>query len=145
MTNPEQDYYAWTQETVEKLRQGRLAEVDLDLIAEEIEEMGRSERHELRNRLAVLLAHLLKWQYQPERRSRSWQLTIEEQRAMVDEVLEDNPSLKPQLPELGGKGYQRAITRAARETYLEKRVFPPTFADTGWSWEQVLDMDYLPE
>jgi hypothetical protein len=80
MSTYETDFYRWTQETAEKLRQGRLAEVDLEQIAEEIEEMGRSERHELRNRLAVLLAHLLKWQYQPDWRGNSWLFTIEEQR-----------------------------------------------------------------
>lgn len=71
MIEPTQDYYVWTQETAKKLRQGRLNEVDVDYLAEEIEDMGVSERRALESRLEVLLVHLLKWRYQPERRGRS--------------------------------------------------------------------------
>lgn len=145
MIHPNEDYYAWTQEMVEKLRQGKLAEVNMEALIEEIEEMGRSERHELRNRLSVLLAHLLKWQYQPERRGRSWTTTIKEQRLMVQEVLEDNPSLRLQVQTIGKKAYLRAIQRAARETGLDEATFPASFEQTGWDWDQVLDMDYLPD
>jgi hypothetical protein len=119
--------------------------VEVDYLLEELEEMAASDRSELRNRLAVLLAHLLKWQYQANRRGRSWELTIEEQRIAVQDVLEDNPSLRPQFPQIGGKAYRRALVIAARETKLDKTTFPSTFEQTGWSWEQVLDMDWLPE
>jgi hypothetical protein len=144
MTDPNEDHYGWAQETIQKLRQGRWEEVELDYLLEELEEMAASDRSELRNRLAVLLAHLLKWKYQPERRGRSWIATIKEQRLMVQDVLEDNPSLKPQLPEIGSKAYRRAVQRAIKETDFDEDTFPATFADTGWSWEQVLDMEYLP-
>src|SRR5512134_2414110 len=92
----EQDFYAWTQEQASKLRSGELVTLDLEHLAEEIESMGRSERRELINRLAVLLAHMLKWQYQPERRGsgKSWRATIKEQRRQVQRVLKDSPSLQ---------------------------------------------------
>jgi hypothetical protein len=144
MSTYESDFYAWTQETAEKLRQGRLAEVDLEQIAEEIEEMGRSERHELRNRLAVLLAHLLKWQYQPDRRGNSWLFTIEEQRVRAQEVLRDNPSLKSQLLDVVCSAYRIAVVRAKKETD-NKIDFPPTFEQTGWIWEQIMDDGFYPE
>jgi hypothetical protein len=78
MIHPQDDYYGWTQETLEKLRHGRWNEVNAMELIEELEERGGSERNELENRLVVLLAHLLKWQYQPDRRSRSWRLTLKE-------------------------------------------------------------------
>jgi hypothetical protein len=145
MTNPNEDHYGWAQETIEKLRQGRWEEVEIDYLLEELEEMAGSDRRELRNRLSVLLAHLLKWKYQPKRRGRSWIATIKEQRLMVQDVLEDNPSLRPQLPEIGSKAYRRAVQRAVKETDLDETTFPSTFEQTGWRWEQVLDMEYLPD
>jgi hypothetical protein len=119
--------------------------VELDYLLEELEEMAASDRSELRNRLSVLLAYLLKWKYQPKRRGRSWIAAIKEQRLMVQDVLEDNPSLTPQLSEIGGKAYPWAVQRAVKETDLDEDTFPTTFADTRWSWEQVLDMTYLPD
>jgi hypothetical protein len=89
----EQDFYAWANSNARLLRAGRLSEVDAQNIAEEVETMGRSERRELMSRLSVLLAHFLKWQCQPERRSESWRNTIESQREDVLELLEENPSL----------------------------------------------------
>jgi hypothetical protein len=119
--------------------------VNIEALIEELEEMGRSEQRELRNRLSVLLAHLLKWQYQPERRSRSWEATLEVQRSDIQSLLKDNPSLRPRLSELGEEAYFRGVRLAIGETNLEKSTFPLAFADTGWSWEQVLDMEYLPQ
>lgn len=145
MIDPHEDYYGWTQETIEKLRQGRLSEVNLEDLIEELESMGSSERRELKNRLAVLLAHLLKWQYQPERRGRSWRLTIKEQRIAVTGVLKDNPSLRPRLLEMGEEAYSRAVVSAMRETDKEENEFPPTFDGTGWSWEQVVDIEFYPD
>jgi hypothetical protein len=145
MTRPNEDYYAWTQETIEKLRQGRIAEVDMQELIEELEDMGASERNELESRLAVLLAHLLKWQYQPTHRGRSWIATAKEQRHRIMLRLRKSPSLKPTLEETIRDIYPSAIQRAVRETNLDESVFPTTFEQTGWSWEQVLDMDWLPD
>jgi len=88
----ETDFYAWANEQARLLRAGRLAEADLEHIAEEIESMGKTEKRELTSRLRVLLAHLLKWAFQPAGRSMSWRLTIQEERREVVEVLADNPT-----------------------------------------------------
>jgi hypothetical protein len=138
----EQDFYAWAMENAELIRKGKLADLDLEHIAEELETMGRSERRELLSRLAVLLAHLLKWQYQPERRSKSWQLTLKVQRRDANRVLEDNPSLKAQRAELLADAYRTAVLIAASETQLDEYVFPN---DCALTFEQVLDETYLPE
>src|SRR5580698_7276634 len=90
----DQDFFAWAQEQAELLRAGRLSEADIGHIAEEIESMGRAEKRELVNRLIVLLHHLLKWQFQPDRRGASWEATILVQRHALERHLEDNPSLK---------------------------------------------------
>lgn len=144
MINPNEDYYGWTQETAEKLRQGRLHEVNIADLIEEIEDMGKSERRELESRLAVLLMHLLKWQYQPERRGRSWIATIKNQRLKVSRVLQDNPSLKPQISMIGMGAYESAVLDAVSETNLDENTFPSTFEKTGWSWKQVLDPEFHP-
>ena len=95
----DRDFYAWTLQQAVLLREGRLSEADIDHIAEELESMGASERRELINRLAVLMAHLLKWQFQSELRSNSWRNTIDVQRFDVKELLEENPSLVANLNE----------------------------------------------
>jgi hypothetical protein len=84
----EQDFYRWTQEQANLLRQGRLSAIDVDHLIEELDTMGARERRELANRLRVLLAHLLTWRYQPGRRSRSWRATIDEQRLSLDDLLD---------------------------------------------------------
>ncbi|ADE14933.1 protein of unknown function DUF29 [Nitrosococcus halophilus Nc 4] len=141
MTDPTQDYYAWTQETIEKLRQGKLSEVDVNDLIEELEDMGASERRATESRLEVLLAHLLKWQYQPERRGKSWRLTIEEQRLRVQDRLEESPSLGPVIHEKLPKIYRRAVLMAARETNKEKNDFP---AQCPWSMDEMLDDCFWP-
>jgi len=118
------DFYKWAIEQATLLRSGRLEDADIEHIAEEIESMGRSEKRELINRLKVLLAHMLKWEYQPTRRSRSWQLTIKEQRLMIQDILEDNPSLTALQDMMMEKAYRLARTQAARETGLDESVFP---------------------
>src|SRR5271156_1447055 len=89
----ERDFYAWANEQASLLRAGRLAEADLENIAEEIESMARSEKRELTNRLKLLLTHLLKWRYQPTLRCKGWSYTIEGQRGDLADHLADNPSL----------------------------------------------------
>jgi hypothetical protein len=138
----EQDFYAWTMENADLIRKGKLADLDLEHIAEELETMGRSERRELLSRLTVLLAHLLKWQYQPERRSTSWQLTLKVQRRDANRVLEDNPSLKAQRAELLADAYRTAVLIAASETNLAEHAFP---SHCAFTFEQVLDEAFLPE
>ena len=95
----ETDYYAWTQVQVELLRSGQLHEIDVSHLAAEIESLGQQQQQELRYRLGVLLGHLLKWQFQPTHRSKSWRITIRGQRREIRLLLEDNPSLQSYLVE----------------------------------------------
>ncbi|HCQ8421768.1 TPA: DUF29 domain-containing protein [Klebsiella oxytoca] len=141
-THHDNDFYGWTQEQAELLRNGRLSELDTQNLLEEIESMGRSERRELQSRLEKLFMHLLKWQYQPGRQSRSWKLTIEEQRRKVADVLSDNPSLRPGLPGLIEKAYKYATLSAERETGIVRSVFPAT---CPWSFEQAMEDSFWPE
>jgi hypothetical protein len=90
----ETDVVAWANEQAALLRSGNLTAIDALNIADEIESVGRSERNELESRMAVLLAHLLKWQFQPERRGHSWEATIKLQRIQLAKLLHDSPSLK---------------------------------------------------
>jgi hypothetical protein len=137
----ERDFYAWANEQASLLRAGRLAEADLENIAEEIESMGRSEKRELVSRLKVLLAHLLKWQFQPERRGNSWRLSIEEQRREVTNHLADNPSLKDRLGDAVTSAYASAILVARRETGFDRKTFASV---CPWSFEQMMDDDFWP-
>lgn len=98
-TDYETDFYAWLMYNAELLRQGRFSEIDRNAIAEELESMGKREKRELISRLAVLIAHLLKWVYQPEKRSYSWECTIKEQRKEIFYVLQDSPSLTSRIDE----------------------------------------------
>lgn len=141
-TNHDQDFYRWTQEQADLLRAKRFSEIDLEHLAEEIEEMGRSERRALESRLKVLLTHLLKWQHQPSHRGRSWMLTIKEQRRSLAHLLKANPSLRNHLDDLLQDAYELAILAAARETGLDETVFPQI---CPWQVAQVLDIDFLPD
>ena len=129
------DFYAWANEQAALLRAGRLRAADIAHIAEEIESMGRSEKRELTSRLVVLLAHLLKWDAQPDRRGRSWILTIREQREEVAEVLHDNPSLRARIEEILADAYRKALLAAQRETGLPESAFP---AACPWTFEQAM-------
>jgi hypothetical protein len=139
----ERDFYQWAIDSAGALRQKRFDELDIEHIAEELESMGASERRELLNRLDVLLMHLLKWQYQPERRGKSWRLTIIHQRTAIGRLLEQSPSLRRSLDnEAVHSVYRKAVQAAAIETDLERHLFP---LDCPYSLEQILDDDYLPE
>jgi hypothetical protein len=137
----ESDFYAWTQQQISLIKSGRLADVDFEHLIEEIESMGASERRELINRLAVLLAHLLKWHYQPSFRGRSWQLTIKEQRRQLQRLLEDNPSLQARLGEFIADAYLDSILLAARETGLEESSFP---AQCPYVQDDLLNAEFYP-
>jgi len=138
----ERDYHAWTADQTAKLKRGALSELDIDHLIEELESMGASERREVINRLAILMAHLLKWQFQPSRRGKSWQLTITGQRLDVEQVLEQNPSLRPRLPEFFAKAYKSAVVRAAKETGLDLEQFP---REPAFTVDQALDDGYWPD
>jgi hypothetical protein len=118
------DLYSWSLQQARLLREGRWNAVDRENVAEEIESLGREQFNNLEGALRVLLAHLLKGDHQPDRRSRSWVLSIEAQRLEVEDVLGDNPGLKPRIGEAVGRAYRKARIDAARETGLDKEEFP---------------------
>jgi hypothetical protein len=120
----ERDVYAWAQEQARLLKAGRLAEIDAENIAEEILDVGRNEYDKLESALTVLLMHMLKWDYQPKKRSRSWEITILEQRKRVERQLRENPSLKSRRAEAVHDGYEIGRLRASGETDLDPDVFP---------------------
>ena len=140
-TNYDQDFYAWTMENAELLRRKKFEEIDIDNIAEEIESMGKSNKRALLSHLSVLMAHLLKWEFQPIRRSRSWTLTIKHQRLQVCKLLEESPSLKHQIETKLREAYEEAKIIAASETGIEEDAFP---VDCPFSLEQCLDNSFLP-
>lgn len=138
----DRDFYAWANEQAALLRAGRLSEADIENIAEEIESMGRSEKRELVNRLSVLLLQSLKWQFQPSHRGNSWRLTIEEQRYRLEKHLDDNPTLKAQLPQAMRDAYRLALIAAERETGFARSTFP---ADCPYRFDQAISPDFWPE
>ncbi len=140
--NYEQDFYGWLLHNVQLLRDGRLAEADIENIAEELESMGKRDKRELISRMAVLLAHLLKWQFQNDRRSKSWKKTIREQRIQIRLILQDSPSLKYQLEEKITESYRIAVKSASEETGLKKNIFPGT---CSYNLQQILDENFYPE
>ncbi|MBK5932061.1 DUF29 domain-containing protein [Halochromatium salexigens] len=135
------DFYAWANRQAALLRSGQLEQADITLIAEEIESMGKSELRELENRLTVLFLHLLKWRFQPSRRSRSWELTIKEQRRRLRRHLAHNPSLQHRLEQAREDAYGDAILEAASETGLAEDGFP---AQCPFTPEQTLDDQWWP-
>jgi hypothetical protein len=136
------DFYAWANEQAALLRAGRLSELDIENIAEEIESMGRSERRELVSRLTVLLVHLLKWRYQPALQSHTWRNTIEQQRLQLEEHLKENPSLKSQLNEIMSNAYRLARVSAEHETGLLRKSFPEA---CPFTFEEAMNPDFWPD
>ena len=134
------NFYAWTQEQVNLLKTGQLDQVDWQNIAEEIEDMGRSEKRQLESRLEILIIHLLKWQFQPSLRSRIWQLTIKEQRLRLEKLLGKNPSLQPHLTVTIEDVYPLATISAERETGLSS--FPQT---CPYKLTEILSPEFLPQ
>jgi Domain of unknown function DUF29 len=122
----ERDFYSWLMEQARHLREGRFEALDCDNLAEEVESLGREQFNKLVSALRVLMAHVLKWDHQPSLRSRSWVLSIQEQRLEIADVLSDNPSLKPRIDEAVARAYRRARIEAAKETGLDEDAFPST-------------------
>jgi len=132
----ERDFYGWVQQQCSALRNHDSSQLDWDGLQEELEALGRQEYRELVSRLAVLLGHLLKWQFQPERRSRSWFLSIREQRRAIARLLGQNPSLRAKVSEAMVDGFEAGIDLVLRETDLSLRSLP---ARSEWTLEQALD------
>jgi len=120
----ETDFYAWTQHQAKLLKEKQLAQVDLENIAEELESMGKSEKRELESRLVVLIMQLLKWQFQPKRRNRSWRSTINTQRDELERLIRLSPSLKNILYESITNAYSSVRYRFEDETSIKKEDSP---------------------
>jgi hypothetical protein len=122
----EHGFYSWLMEQARRVREGRWDAIDRENLAEEIESLGREQFNKLESALRVLLLHILKWDHQPALRSRSWMLSIEAQRLEIEDVLSDNPGLKPRTAEATARAYRKARLEAAKETGLDTTTFPDT-------------------
>lgn len=142
MINYNQDFYGWTQEQVSLLKEGRFSDIDIENLIEEVETMGRSEKRSLESRFTVLMTHLLKWKYQPERRGNSWYLTIVSQRIKLMSLLHDNPGLKSQLTEIIINAYRLARVEASKETFLSLNSFDIL---CPWDYQQLIDETFFPD
>lgn len=138
----DKDFYAWTKKTAQLLREGRINEVDIKNIAEEIEDMGNSNKRGVVSQLSRLIAHLLKWKYQPALRSNSWKNTIESSRIEISDFFSDSPSLKNEVTAKFDVAYQRALRTASNETGIEVKSFPKT---CPFTLDQCLDDNFLPD
>jgi len=135
------DVIAWANEQARLLRAGRFDALDIEHIADEIEDVGKSEKRELASRMAVLLAHMLKWQYQPGGRGNSWRRTIKEQRNRVGLCIDQTPSLKADLGHSfwWSDVWSEAVAKASQETGLGD--FPES---CPWTFDQIMNPDFWP-
>ena len=139
----EQDFVGWLNTQAELLTTGKVNELDIKNLVEEIEAMGRSEKRELESRMIILVMHLLKWTFQPNYQSRSWANTINEQRRRIGRVIKDSPSLKNSLndTEWFNDIWQSALYQAVSETGLDIKIFPE---QPIWTTQQILVDDFFP-
>jgi hypothetical protein len=135
------DYHAWLTRQATLLADRRFSDLDLDNLIDEIQDLARSEKRDIDNRLNVLLVHLLKWSHQPAQRSGGWASTIIEQRARLLKRLQESPSLRAYPGEVLDEEYALAREKAAAETGLRAGTFPKT---CPYTIDQVLDPDFLP-
>ena len=138
----ETDFYAWTQEQARLLRQRRWADLDLDNLIDEVESVGGSEKREIGSRLTVLLAHLLKWKYQPGHRGSSCTGTIFEQRGQLGAIIRTSPRLRASYEAQVHERFLSGRLLAAKETGIAFGLFPE---ECPWTPDQVLDMEFWPE
>lgn len=132
----DRDLYSWAIEQAALLRAGKLDEVDAHNVAEEIDDVGNEQYGKLESAVRVILLHLLKWDHQPGRRSRSWQSSIAVQRRHALRVLRKNPGLKPLIEEAVAEAYEVARIEAAAQTLLEEDGFP---LECPYSWSEIMD------
>jgi uncharacterized protein DUF29 len=137
----DEDFFQWTSRNARLLRQGRIAEADIEHIAEEIEDMGKDRRNALKGQLRRALLHLLKYQFQPSRRGAGWLKSIISSRIEIQDLLDENPSLKPLLEDLVAAAYPGARRLAAIETGLPIKSFP---ARCPYSVKQIRSDGFLP-
>ena len=136
------DLYAWANTNADLLRQGKYDQIDVAHLIEEIEDMGKNDQRSLASHLRNLLMHLLKWQFQADIRSQSWQSPVINARLEIDQLLQDSPSLRVRLPQLLVTEHSAARRLASVETQLPIKIFP---IECSYSLRQVLDQDWLPQ
>lgn len=136
------DFNAWIDQTAQLLRNRDWHKIDIEYLIEEVENFGKSERRGIASQLTRLLLHLLKWHYQPQRRSDSWLDSITDARTQIELAIEDSPSLKNYPAEQIKESYQRARRQAAKQTSMDISVFPE---NCPYAVELILDQDWLPE
>ena len=136
----EQDYYQWLIHTAKLLKEKEFTKLDLENLIEEIESLGKSEKRAITSNLIILILHLLKWRYQPEKRSNSWKSSIREHRRRIHRLLTDSPSLKQYLPEILADCYLAAKKQASDETGLSLVAFPE---ESPFSLTECLDEDFM--
>lgn len=137
----EQDFNAWISAQIHLLEQGKVNEIDILHLIDELADMGKSHLNELENRFVVLIAHLLKWQFQADKQSSSWRGSISEQRIQIGRLLRKNPSLKTKMQAAINDAYPDALELAIEETQLNKKVFPE---NCPYTTEQLLDKQFYP-
>jgi hypothetical protein len=146
MTTPcvdyDEDLYEWAMHNARLLRQQRFAEIDYEHIAEELEDMGKSERRALESHVKNVLLHLLKWRFQPALRGASWRQSIRNGRIAIDKIFRDSPSLKSRLADIVTQEYANAREDAVDETGMDQRCFPNP---CPFSIEQIVDRDFWPD
>jgi hypothetical protein len=137
----DRDFALWIAETLQNLEQRNFEHLDIENLLGEIEDMGKSQKHALESNLAIILLHLLKWQYQPEKRSNSWKFTLREHRQRLHKALRDSPSLKVYYLKVLADCYQDGRELAADETGLDLKTFP---VELPFTPENILDPKFLP-
>jgi hypothetical protein len=135
----DRDLYAWVQEQIRLLKAGRLAEIDAENLAEEISDVGSNEYDKLESALRVLLMHMLKWDHQPKKRTRSWENTIAIQRHHALRQLRKNPSLKSRISEAVADAYSDARRLASSDTDMDLERFPET---CPYDWDAILNRQF---
>lgn len=138
----EKHFCLWIETTANLLKEGQFSELDIDNLVEEIETMGRSEKNALESNLIIVFLHLLKWQYQPNKRSRSWQSSIFEHRRRLHKAFKNSPSLKLFFADILAECYQYGRKKASIETGLSLSVFP---AESPFTMDEILDEDFFPD
>jgi hypothetical protein len=135
------DFFVWTQETAARIREHRFHDIDLAALAEEVEDLGKRDWKEVNSRIKTIILHLLKLEYQPEKRSDSWVSSILRDRGELEATFEQSPSLRAKGLQDLPKSYVRAVREAAAETKLPKSTFP---SECPYTYEQILDHEFYP-
>lgn len=141
-TEYDSDFHAWIQHHITLLKEGRFGEIDAEHLILELEDMGKSNLRDLESRFIILIAHLLKWQFQPDKRSNSWSSSINEQRVRIARLLRKTPSLKRELYNAIEDALPDALEIAVDDTTLPPSIFPNK---CPYTIEQLLDKTFYPE